>query len=594
MTVEISLSNKTILNNENTHIFNPLKKILLIKNFLNRDYCNFLIEKSEAYGKWTSNRHKNYPTTDIPISDIPEIKNEITQILNYVKLEIKQIYHLEDEVIIDPYDLFIVKYDISGQSGLDIHRDSSEFSFIILLSDPDDFTGGGTLYKEKNIIVNPNKIGSLVVHFGKVYHGGKNILRGKRYILIGFLKTKSKKLMIPTNTELEQFRKDEVCDKRLYDYYWIGNVNNPINISIKIINLKYRKEKLEHILENIKKIRIPENMKIDVDIYEANEGENRLPYDNWNNIQNNAPDSIKKYYIRNITKGEIGCFNSHYDILKTSKHTDYLLILEDDATLSIDFLYRIEQCIIELKQRQWDAINFGTCFINKECTKNPITESLIEGDFFYQTHCILYSKQGTSKIKTTNIQHVIPWDDYLNCITQVHFASELNQFYKLESKFKMYHYYCKLSIQKSSINGISIHDTESQNQYISIVKENCIINKNICEYDLQNWYRIFDVGEKNIENIMQLSVKINNEMWNFDISEIEGSFNIINYVDWETSINKKRKITIVLMSNNNSKLEIFNKKIPNLKRNNIVFFPSYMYFKCENVNIFYANGMTFK
>ena len=52
---------------------NPLSKHYLIPSFISQDRCNDIIEKANNYGKWTSNRHKNYPTTDIPVDNIPDL-----------------------------------------------------------------------------------------------------------------------------------------------------------------------------------------------------------------------------------------------------------------------------------------------------------------------------------------------------------------------------------------------------------------------------------------------------------------------------------------------------------------------------------------
>ena len=93
---------------------------------------------------------------------------------------------------------------------------------------------------------------------------------------------------------------------------------------------------------------------------------------------------------------------------------------------------------------------------------------------------------------------------------------------------------------------------------------------------------------------MNLCIKANNNMWNFDISNIDGSFKSTNISNWTIAINSKRKIVIVIILSDKSKLELFNTKISNLKKNNILFFPSYLSFKCEDVAIFYANGSTFK
>ena len=597
MKANICSDNKILYKNENASIFNPLRNILLIKKFLDKESCNFIIKKAEEYGKWTSNRHKNYPTTDIPVNDIPGIEDIISDISSNVISEIKKSYYLESECVINPYDLFVVKYDTCGQSGLDIHRDQSEFSFVLLLSDPSDFEGGGTIYKERNLLVNPDEKGSISIHFGKLYHGGKNITKGTRYILIGFLKTKSNKLMIPNYDENQQFTKDRVCDKRLFDYYWIGNKIDPINIYIKIINLKYRKEKLKRILENINKLKVPTNINLNVEVFEADEGKIGTPYHNWDKVKYEAPDKIKKFYMRNITKGEFGCYNSHMKIINNfSQNDEYLLILEDDAEFDSDFIYRINQSITELKNKNmyWDTINFGSRFM-MENKSHIITESLIEREFFYEAHCILYSNSGITKIKNVKNNEIIPWDDYLNSITESHFSTKINNIFKLDSKFIMYHYHPRLSKQISVINGVAIHDTEPNSIFISIPNsKQIIVNEKLSLGDLKNWYRIFDVGEKNLEKIMNLCIQANNSMWNFDISNIDGSFESTNINNWTIAINNKRKIVIAALLSDKSKLELFNTKISNLKKNNILFFPSYLSFKCEDVAIFYANGSTFK
>ena len=59
-------------------------------------------------------------------------------------------------------------------------------------------------------------------------------------------------------------------------------------------------------------------------------------------LEARLPDKVKKYYSREITKGEIGCFNSHIEIIKdfnieNKETSSFLLILEDDANFTIDF-----------------------------------------------------------------------------------------------------------------------------------------------------------------------------------------------------------------------------------------------------------------
>ena len=84
---------------------------------------------------------------------------------------------------------------------LSIHRDSSVLSFIALLSNPDDYIGGGTYYEYYDKTVMPAK-GDLLFHSGKIRHGGNKITSGKRYILIGFFNVDSLSIREDINKEV--------------------------------------------------------------------------------------------------------------------------------------------------------------------------------------------------------------------------------------------------------------------------------------------------------------------------------------------------------------------------------------------------------
>ena len=385
----------------------PLKNIICIEKFLDVKSCNYIIEKAEKTNLWSTNRHDNYPTTDIPFDNIVEIKSNTKQnIINKIINNVKKYYNLEDKCEIDPFDVFVVKYDINGQTGLDIHRDHSEISFVLLLSDPNNFEGGGTYYKEKNILINPQHQGSLALHCGKTKHSGKYISKGVRYILIGFFNIKSNKILNISKND-KDYMKLELPDKRFYDYLWINNHNiktKQFIIFVKIINLKKRNEKLKQILNRISNLKIPNNIQIKLDIKEANIGNYGKAFPNWTKFKDIVNNKFKNYYEREITNGEIGCFNSHIEIIKDfdikniGKDNNFLLILEDDATFANDFIYRISQSIYELENNNilWDAIDFGGQNIdnNKDI---KISESIVKKSALFETHAILYSLNGIKK-----------------------------------------------------------------------------------------------------------------------------------------------------------------------------------------------------
>ena len=88
-------------------------------------------------------------------------------------------------------DLFVVVYDESGQRKLDAHTDGCLISFNIQLNNPDEFEGGGTLLyidKTQEILIQLKK-GECLVHDSKTTHAGKEIRRGTRKILVGFVET---------------------------------------------------------------------------------------------------------------------------------------------------------------------------------------------------------------------------------------------------------------------------------------------------------------------------------------------------------------------------------------------------------------------
>ena len=113
-------------------------------DIISNDICDFIINESEKYAEknkseenptgWTKKRHLNYPTTDLPISQISNLTTLVNNIIKYDVLDkIAEKYQV-NKYFLDFNDVFIVKYDTIGQSSLDKHTDGSAFSFNILLN----------------------------------------------------------------------------------------------------------------------------------------------------------------------------------------------------------------------------------------------------------------------------------------------------------------------------------------------------------------------------------------------------------------------------------------------------------------------------
>jgi hypothetical protein len=160
---------------------------------LTAEECNRIIAEAEDRAleiQWTTNRHGNYPTTDLPLV-------ELQSTLAFLRVAlVERIYplltaqfgnFLPDPSKLRVADGFVVKYDAQGgQTELKPHRDGSVLSFNIALNPSTDFDGGGTWFASLNDAIRL-KQGELVSHASGILHGGHGITRGKRYILVAFV-----------------------------------------------------------------------------------------------------------------------------------------------------------------------------------------------------------------------------------------------------------------------------------------------------------------------------------------------------------------------------------------------------------------------
>lgn len=544
---------------------NPFYKIIKIDNFITKDKCNEVIKLAEKQNEWETKRHKNYPTTDIPAEKVEglDLSKELERIVEITRKE----YKLEDSAIIRPFDVFVVKYDVNGQNKLDIHRDVSELSFVLLLSDPDDFEGGGTYYVEDDKTVSPEQ-GGLALHCGFRLHSGKAITKGIRYILIGFMKVTSKIVRQYHKKEKKLNFIDEI-DKRHLDFLWRHDTK-PLNLQIKIINLKRRKKKLKKMMDIINRLEIPSNWKVDIKAVIANEGEGAEAYPNWKLEDPQVSDNVKRFWKQDVRKGEIGCFLSHVTTIQDCE-SDYLLILEDDAEFKSDFLWRIDQSIRELKYNNidWDGIDFGGKSVDDKSVIN-ITPSVCKIGYSYETHCILYNRSGINKIKQVDkTKNVIAYDEFLTAIRKVHPRTELNTLYDLDSEFNMYFSYKPLSWQRLDDNGNYSHDT-----YLDTII-NWKIESVIDDFTLKNYYVFSDVED--LLDLNSLFFKANKSLWNFHIESCSEDV-FFNENKWYLPVKNNRKITAViypekLWLRQEEEIEI------DCKLNSIYFFPSYLMFK---------------
>jgi hypothetical protein len=237
---------KNIIDKDNYHY-----KPIIIKKVLSNDLCDYIVNIAEQTALkqstestvgnikgWRTTRHANYPTTDLPVNEIPELNILVKNIIQYnVFPHIEENYKV-DKRLLYLNDLFIVKYEAFNQNELKKHKDGSVFSFSILLNAKSNFDGGGTIFynKDDEEMIYENTKGDVLIHPGRVNHAGRKITRGVRYILVGFVKYGDLK------------EEDLILNKThiLYDF----KTNNSNNLNINTFEVK--SELITEMYESIK------------------------------------------------------------------------------------------------------------------------------------------------------------------------------------------------------------------------------------------------------------------------------------------------------------------------------------------------------
>ena len=161
-------------------------------NVYNKDICEWIISESEKNAStgngWTTKRHENYPTTDLPIEYVNNVFSFINlSFKNTICPIIRNFYNISENCKIKIREGFIVKYEFSngGQTSLDMHTDVSTVTITILLSDENSFNGGGLRLENGSIYY--SKKGSLIVFPGSMKHSALPITNGIRYVLVFFV-----------------------------------------------------------------------------------------------------------------------------------------------------------------------------------------------------------------------------------------------------------------------------------------------------------------------------------------------------------------------------------------------------------------------
>ncbi|XP_057565320.1 procollagen galactosyltransferase 1 isoform X2 [Hippopotamus amphibius kiboko] len=192
-----------------------------------------------------------------------------------------------------------------------------------------------------------------------------------------------------------------------------------------MINLKRRQDRRERMLRAL------QEQEIECRLVEAVDGKA------MNTSQVEAlgiqmlPGYQDPYHGRPLTKGELGCFLSHYNIWKevVDRGLQKSLVIEDDLRFEIFFKRRLMNLMRDVEQEglDWDLIYVGRKRMQVEHPEKavPRVRNLVEADYSYWTLAYVISLQGAHKLLAAQpLSKMLPVDEFLPVMFDKHPVSE--------------------------------------------------------------------------------------------------------------------------------------------------------------------------
>jgi hypothetical protein len=181
---------------------------------LSRDECARAIASAEAWaernGGWTTRRHYTVPTTDVPLSVLPDLLPWFNQALAtrlFPALLSRYPQAAGHPSQLRVQDAFLVRYAAGAQAELPTHSDQGQLSFTVMLNDRSEYVGGGTWFPELGRALDGEAAGHVVLFPSKVQHGGRSISEGVRYIIVLFCSVDVNRSGRPAGYVLEELRR---------------------------------------------------------------------------------------------------------------------------------------------------------------------------------------------------------------------------------------------------------------------------------------------------------------------------------------------------------------------------------------------------
>ncbi|XP_023677671.1 procollagen galactosyltransferase 1 [Paramormyrops kingsleyae] len=137
------------------------------------------------------------------------------------------------------------------------------------------------------------------------------------------------------------------------------------------------------------------------------------------------------YHGRPLTRGEMGCFLSHYSVWQeiVDRGLEVSVVIEDDLRFEVFFKRRLQNLMLEVKKEglDWDLIYIGRKRMQVERPEKavPNIHNLVEADYSYWTLGYVMSLQGAKKLlKAEPLKRMLPVDEFLPIMFNKHPVSD--------------------------------------------------------------------------------------------------------------------------------------------------------------------------